>query len=265
MIKILTLILISLSFNTQSADTPMPEAHFVGYTACISCHENEVTQWQTSHHNKAMQHADETNVLGDFNQSVFKNYGLMTTFYKKYTDKGTQFWVQTDGPDGKLQDYPIKYTFGVYPLQQYLIEFPGGRLQALDIAWDSRSKEQGGQRWYHLHPNEKITSNDVLHWTGPNMNWNYMCAFCHSTNLDKNYNSETDTYKTSWSEINVSCEACHGPASQHLLWAEKSQKDNNQFKTVPLKAMGLLNQLDERKEIQWSIEQNKHTILILKN
>jgi hypothetical protein len=64
--------------------------------------------------------------------------------------------VRTDGPDGALRDYPIAYTFGVYPLQQYLIAMPGGRLQALGVAWDSRPKEQGGQRWFHLRVNTAI-------------------------------------------------------------------------------------------------------------
>ena len=70
----------------------------------------------------------------------------------------------------------MKYTFGVYPLQQYLIEFPDGRIQALSIAWDSRPQEQGGQRWFHLYPNEEIRHDDILHWTGLNENWNFMCA-----------------------------------------------------------------------------------------
>ena len=60
------------------------------------------------------------------------------------------------GPDGALHDYEIAYTFGVYPLQQYLIAFPGGRYQALGIAWDSRPKDQGGQRWFHLYPDQKL-------------------------------------------------------------------------------------------------------------
>jgi hypothetical protein len=48
------------------------------------------------------------------------------------------------GPNGKLGVFEVKYTFGVYPLQQYLIEFPDGRLQVLSIAWDSRPKGKGG-------------------------------------------------------------------------------------------------------------------------
>ena len=99
------------------------------------------------------------------------------------------FLVETDGPDGKLAEFEIKYTFGVYPLQQYLIEFPDGRLQALSIAWDSRPKDKGGQRWFHLYPNEEIGHDDVLHWTKLNQNWNFMCAECHSTGVRKNYDA----------------------------------------------------------------------------
>lgn len=253
-----------LSFNSPANDSA-PKNNYVGYQACTQCHQEQVKQWLTSQHNQAMQHATKDTVLGDFNQAAFENYGLLTTFYTKHAQGKKQYWVTTDGPDGKLQDYEIKYTFGVYPLQQYLIEFPGGRLQTLDIAWDSRTKKQGGQRWYHLHPDEKIESDDILHWTGQNMNWNYMCAFCHSTNLEKNYRSETDSYQTTWSEINVSCEACHGPGAQHLQWAALNTNDkttsttnttaqDSQKVSPSFKNKGLSNVLNERKNIQWMID-----------
>jgi hypothetical protein len=57
--------------------------------------------------------------------------------------------VRTDGPDGKLTDYEISHTFGLYPLQQYLIPFPGGRYQVLPIAWDTRPEGRG---WPALVP-----------------------------------------------------------------------------------------------------------------
>lgn len=249
------IILLSVLFSSiiHAQDTANKSV-YIGYKSCSQCHQKEVKEWQTSHHKQAMQHAKEETVLGDFNQAQFENYGLITTFFKK----GGQFWVNTDGPDGTLHDYQIKYTFGVYPLQQYLIEFPGGKLQALDIAWDSRPANQGGQRWYHLHPDEKIESDDILHWTGPNLNWNYMCAFCHSTNLEKNYDAETDSYNTHWSEINVSCEACHGPASQHLEWAEwvNSDKKEANKNSHAFKNKGLINPLEERKNSHWIIDKN---------
>jgi predicted CXXCH cytochrome family protein len=156
--------------------------------------------------------------------------------------------VRTDGPDGKLHDYEIKYAFGITPLQQYLVELDKGRLQALTIAWDTRSKQEGGQRWFHLYPDEDITHTDELHWTRTNFNWNSMCAECHSTNLKKNYDSTTDTFKTSWSEIDVSCEACHGPSSNHITWAKKETgwHASNDKKGLPVL-------FDERKDVHWKI------------
>ena len=205
------------------------EQHYVGHAACKECHQQQVEHWQGSHHDLAMQDADTETVLADFSGVDFTHAGITSTFYKK----DRQFMVRTDGPDGKLHDYEIKYTFGIYPLQQYLVKFPQGRVQVLDIAWDSRAKAQGGQRWFSLHPEEKIKAGDVLHWTGPNMNWNYMCADCHSTDLKKNYNAEDKTYDTQWHAINVSCEACHGPASEHITWAS-DKKDRHASKGLTI-------------------------------
>src|SRR5207302_4193865 len=130
----------------------------------------------------AMQHATDTSVLGDFNDASFDYYGVRSRFFRK----DGEFFVETDGPDGKLAVFEVKYTFGVDPLQQYLIELPGGRIQALSIAWDSRPKGQGGQRWFHLHPNEPIKHDDELHWTRHSQNWNVMCAGCHPPGVRKN-------------------------------------------------------------------------------
>ena len=195
-------------------------ASYVGDKACAACHTKETKAWHDSDHANAMHRATEETVKADFNNTTFTYNGITTTFYKK----GNKFMVRTEGPDGKLHDYTIDYTFGIYPLQQYMITFPKGRVQVLDPAWDNRPKAQGGQRWYHIHPDENISAGDVLHWTGPNMNWNYMCADCHSTNLKKNYDAKTHAYHTTYSAINVSCEACHGPASEHVAWAKGSKK-----------------------------------------
>jgi tetratricopeptide (TPR) repeat protein len=190
---------------------------FVGAPVCAECHKPETELWRGSHHDLAMHIADSATVLGNFNKAAFKKDGVTSTFFKKQG----QYFVQTDGPDGKLHKYKIAYTFGVYPLQQYLVEFDRGRYQALSICWDARPAAEGGQRWFHLYPQEKIDHKDILHWTGPYQNWNFMCAECHSTNLQKNYSLHDDRFATSWSEINVSCEACHGPGSRHVDWARQ--------------------------------------------
>ncbi|MGE5198215.1 MAG: tetratricopeptide repeat protein [Rhodospirillaceae bacterium] len=193
---------------------------YVGEPACTPCHEGQTKEWRQSHHARAMETASDATVLGDFNGTSFTHGGVTSTFSKR----DGRFFVRTDGPDGQLHDYEIAYTFGFTPLQQYLIAFPGGRYQCLPIAWDTRPRAQGGQRWFHLYPAERLSSTDPLHWTGPNQNWNYMCADCHSTNLVRNFDLATNTYKTTWSEINVSCETCHGPGSAHVAWAEERKK-----------------------------------------
>ena len=206
-----------LDLNNERAESSLgaSEATFVGREACATCHDAETALWEGSHHDLAMQVADGQTVLGDFDGATLTHFGVTSTF----SVRNGEFVVRTEGLDGTLQDYPGAYTFGVAPLQQYLVEFPGGRLQALSVAWDSRPADAGGQRWFHLYPDERITPDDPLHWTGPYENWNFMCSECHSTDVAKNFSLETDSYDTTWSEIDVSCESCHGPASEHVAWA----------------------------------------------
>ncbi|MGB6553654.1 MAG: tetratricopeptide repeat protein [Candidatus Binataceae bacterium] len=228
----------------SSTTPPVLEAKFVGAAQCATCHEQENALWRGSHHQLAMLPATNSSVLGNFNRASFNNNGVTSTFYRK----GEKFMVNTDGPDGALHDYEIKYTFGVYPLQQFLIPMPGGRLQALGIAWDTRPKARGGQRWFFLYPGQKITYQDTRHWTGIDQNWNYMCADCHSTNLRKDYDAGTRTFSTSYSEIDVACEACHGPGSNHVAWAKK----RGDLKTFANE--GLTIALDERSGVGWPID-----------
>ncbi len=196
-----------------------------------------------------MQDATDRAVLGDFNNASFDYYGIHSRFFRK----DGKFLVETDGPDGKLTTFEVKYTFGIDPLQQYLVEFPDGRVQALSLAWDSRPKEKGGQRWFHLYPDEEIKHDDVLHWTKLNQNWNFMCAECHSTGIAKNYDATKDRFATTWAEIRVGCEACHGQGSSHVSWARNQQswwpfgKRGNSHK-------GLLVRFDERRGIAWPID-----------
>jgi predicted CXXCH cytochrome family protein len=222
-------------------------ATFVGSDTCAGCHQAEAKLWGESHHKQAMDHATDKSVFGNFNEASFDHYGVRSRFFRK----DEKFLVETDGPDGKLAAFEVKYTFGVYPLQQYLIEFPDGRVQALSIAWDSRPKEQGGQRWFHLYPNEEIKHDDILHWTRLNQNWNFMCAECHSTGLRKNYDATNDRYATAFAEISVGCEACHGAGSSHVGWAQERQRWSL-FGKADDPSMGLVERFSERRDATWT-------------
>jgi tetratricopeptide (TPR) repeat protein len=231
------------------ASQAIANASYVGRAQCANCHQAEEKRWQGSHHDLAMQEATPGTVLGNFKDSTF-TYGGTTT---RFSRRDHRYVVRTDGPDGKLRDYDVAYVFGVYPLQQYLIGFPGGRYQALSIAWDSRTKAEGGQRWFHLYPQEAVTHTDVLHWTKFSQNWNAQCAVCHSTNLRKGFNRATNTYTTTWSELDVSCESCHGPASAHVAWAT-SRANGAPSATHSPADMGLTVSLRERRNVRWTMQ-----------
>jgi predicted CXXCH cytochrome family protein len=204
--------------KTEPATAPVAQgpAEFVGSTACTGCHDGEYRDWIGSHHQLAMQEATAETVLGDFDDAVFDYFGATTTFFTR--EDG--YYVRTADGDGQERDFRIAYTFGVEPLQQYLIEFPGGRLQSLAFSWDARPEQAGGQRWFHVYPDENVAPGDELHWTGQQQNWNYMCAECHSTNVKMGFDPDSNSFATTYSEISVGCEGCHGPGSTHVQRAE---------------------------------------------
>lgn len=209
---------------------------FVGGATCKECHENEVLSWEGSHHDMAMRIADSISVLGDFDNSTFVHNGVKTSFYKK--DK--EFYVTTANKKGILEEYKVVYTFGVTPLQQYIVAFPNGSFQCLLTAWDSVDK-----KWFHLQKDVNLEHDEWLNWTGGASNWNTMCADCHSTNLRKNYDSKSGHYNTTFSEINVSCEACHGPASSHVTYYKNPIGDKEAPKMYMQTDMGSKELVDK--------------------
>ena len=190
----------------------LPDSLFVGDSNCKTCHQKEYADWQGSHHDKAMELANDTSVLAPFEGEEFSSFEVTSRFYKKDGD----YYVNTEGPEGTYDDYKIIYTFGVTPLQQYIVEFPDGKFQCLSTAWDT---EKGA--WFNLYPDFKVVHSEWLHWSNKGLNWNTMCSDCHSTNVKKNYHLQTDSYNTQYALINVSCEACHGSGREHVEEASR--------------------------------------------
>ncbi|CAK3469242.1 Cytochrome c-552/4 domain-containing protein [Vibrio crassostreae] len=231
-LPVLSIVSVNTHANEQALSVGSEASHagsqatYIGSEACIDCHSAEVEAWQGSHHDMAMKHADDESVLGNFDDQTVTHKGKPNRFFRK----GDEFWVNIEGPDGQFKDYKISYTFAFEPLQQYMVEFEDGRVQLIPFAWDSRTEDEGGQRWFHLYPD--TTNTDEFYWTNSGQNWNFMCADCHSTNLEKNYDSASNTYNTIWSEINVGCEACHGPASAHVEQAKLARANGGKEDSV---------------------------------
>lgn len=191
-------------------------ATYVGTSTCTGCHAEVAARYQGSDHDRAIEVPSPSSVLAPFANESISHDGVKTTFLRS----GEQYVVRTAGADGKTTDFRVTYTFGVRPLQQYLLDLGGGRLQALTVAWDSRPQAEGGQRWFDLYSSEDLSPADELHWTRPAQNWNFACADCHTTALQKNYDPATKSFSPQFAELDVSCEACHGPASHHLAWTK---------------------------------------------
>ncbi|MBP17497.1 MAG: hypothetical protein CMQ21_03525 [Gammaproteobacteria bacterium] len=207
--SLLWLFALCVAFCSQTIGA---EIEYAGSKRCAACHPAAYRDWRTSDHYKAMSPADSETVLGDFGNVMTSFHGIESRFY---TREGSYFIETLDG-NGEKKEFPVSFTFGFFPLQQYLVEIGDGYMQAMNTAWDSRDRSQGGQRWIHLQPNEIISEDSPFFWTGHLQNWNSRCADCHSTNITKNFDAETFSFATTWSEINVACEACHGNGVTHI-------------------------------------------------
>lgn len=189
-----------------------PMDGFVGSPSCQTCHQEEMDAWEGSHHERAMARATEASVRGSFDgQDV--QAGSET--FRPYRDADGNYRIQIkrDG-DQEPSDREVTHTFGWEPLQQYLVPGEKGRWQVLPVAWDTEK-----ERWFALFEIDP-EEDPWLHWQGGGMTWNSMCADCHSTALDPGLDPQSGKFETTFSEINVACEACHGPGKEHLEWAE---------------------------------------------
>lgn len=244
------LVLLVVFFSGCGSDRQpfdLSAARYVGRDQCINCHAEQASLHAGSHHDLAMQPATDASVLGDFNNAILEWQGLANRMFRD----GPRYMVETEGPTGDMEAFEVKYVFGVEPLQQYMVEFPGAeqadsgssypRIQVLPVCWNTLEK-----KWFFLMPPDvpsRVAPSDDLHWTGIAQRWNTMCADCHSTRFAKNfetpthpvaksvayreevptdYNSQINgEYHSSFSEIDVSCEACHGPGSVHVELAKQ--------------------------------------------
>lgn len=196
---------------TPSSKPTLPALHaFVGSARCATCHVEEAEKWRGSDHDRAMEVATPETVLGAFDGRSLENGGARWRFVRE----GAAFVVERVDASGEALRLVVEFTFGVDPLQQYLVARPGGRMQALPVAWESaRDSAEGG--WFALQPGHAPPKGDPLHWDSLAYNWNSQCALCHSTALEKGFDGATESFETEYAEIDVGCESCHGPGGDH--------------------------------------------------
>lgn len=203
----------SATETSVSASDPMISIHdgFADEKKCASCHVDQAAAFAKSNHAKAMAVADESTVRANFDGARFEHGGMLATFFTR----AGKYFVRTEGPDGEQGEFQVKYTFAYEPLQQYLVDIGGGRLQALDIAWDTQKQE-----WFWLGSGKLAKPGTTYHWTGPFYRWNRTCIDCHSTDPHANFQPETGEYKSTYVATSIGCQSCHGGGAKHVEWAE---------------------------------------------
>ncbi|MCR4524694.1 MULTISPECIES: tetratricopeptide repeat protein [Bosea] len=220
-----TAFLTSGASSRNTAEKAAAPTH-VGSQACAGCHAAQTVAWTASHHAHAMDHARPETMRGDFSGVVVESAGLRARFFRE----GDAYRIETAGSDGASAVFTISHSLGWEPLQQYLVTFPDGRIQTLPWAWDTRPVAAGGQRWFLVYGDEPIAPSDSRYWTRLQQNWNHMCAECHATDLRKGYDAAADRFRTTWSELGVGCEGCHGAGGGHVAWARSGAATGDALK-----------------------------------
>jgi len=191
--------------------------------SCVGCHAKEVAEWKDSQHANAGHLFNSQTDLAAFRRTEIFSANGSKTILQNGMGVATAAVVE---PDGTRTVYHPEAVIGVTPLVQYLMSFPGGRLQILNLSFDPQKKD-----WFDAQAPEIRVPEDWSHWKNRGMNWNSQCAFCHMTNLRKGYNSESDSYRTTWDAMGIACSQCHGPMEKHIA----SPKDPAFFNRLAVK------------------------------
>ena len=209
---------------SPSSSANSPFAHYGGSKSCADCHQTEYRAWQTSHHALAERPPGLASDQKAFAPARAFNQGVEHTSVRL---DGTNFLVTCIGRSNTNETFVADRVIGENPLRQFLVAFPGGRFQTLEATYDPRSND-----WFDVFGGENRQPGEWGHWTGRGMTWNTMCAACHNTRLEKNYNEATDTYQTTMAERSVGCEACHGPMQSHADWQNQFGKSGKPDPTL---------------------------------
>ncbi len=200
--------LIFFGFSACLAHAGTSHDGYVGSKHCMKCHRENYEGWKSTLHPYKFQDATPEHVVGDFTlNNSFEADGHTI----RMSRKGDEFFVTAVGPDGKEHTYQAKYVIGEFWKQLYVTEFPNGELHILPAMWIVDK-----QKW-----------TKTKYW--PKTIYQFSCTGCHNTGSQINYDDRSNTFKTTWADKGVACEACHGPGKAHV---EAASHGDDLFGTI---------------------------------
>jgi predicted CXXCH cytochrome family protein len=199
--------------SAQAAASPSStQSEYVGSAACARCHQDDYDQWKQSLHVRMTKPIAEAEVLGDFGGARLTAHGRAFEFSRT----GAQPVMRVSFGGRAAETFKVDYTLGFKRYQGYLSTLPDGRMYVLPAFWHIETR-----RW--LDWKEITPIPDGAH--DLRQIWNSNCFNCHATNLQRGFDLETRTFKTSWTEMGIGCEACHGPGKRHVDLIDAALKD----------------------------------------
>ena len=187
-------------------------ATYVGAAACAQCHaRGDARCGAESQHAAAMQPAADATVARRLRRARVSR----TPASRRPSSGATaSSWRAPTAPTASSADYEVTYTFGLSPLQQYLVALSGRSLQALGHRLGQPA--DGGRRPALVPPLSRTRrSRPAIRCTGPaDPDLELHVRRLPFDQPAQGLRRAPRTYRTTWSEIDVSCEACHGPGSQ---------------------------------------------------
>ena len=193
-----------------------------GSTSCRECHQQFYELWSTSHHGLAMQ----PYTIEFARQNLTSNQTPVRIGKHTYIPcvGENEGWILERKPDGQMR-HRIVHVMGGRNIYYFLTPMERGRLQTLPVAYDLRAKEWFDTAASGVRHFPGAESDAPLHWTDPAYTFNTSCYSCHVSQLAKNYDVKTDTYRTTWAEPGINCEACHGPGQEHIDVCRSAKAD----------------------------------------
>ncbi len=198
--------------STAKGPAPTAAKVYAGSEACQPCHPEEFAHWKKSTHGRHMGRPSPETVVGDFTEkNVYEYNGTRSRMFRD--DAGYHLEYTRDG---HTETYDIAWALGVARHQVYLWEAPDGRLQVLPTYWNEEEKHWRDSTEGPVDGPGPTKISDEDHWQNYGRTYQLACMECHASQSKKNYDRETNTYKTTFDPV-INCESCHGPAGQHVV------------------------------------------------